>query len=230
MARRQRTPVSSGPAARSDKPVGPRMPAHRESVDLAQVGDGVWTEATLTGSLPDDHDGRLVLMEVHLGPATLVGARLADSRLIDVVVVGADMAGVRFDGSSLTRVEMRDARLTGAQFDQARLRDVRFVRCVLDGANFAMAHGDRVRFEDCRLVGARFTDATFEGVAWWDCDLSDADVSQVRAGRAQLQGSTIDGLRGASSLAPVAIDRDQFGAFASHVLDALGVSVRDRDD
>ncbi|MEX0846593.1 MAG: pentapeptide repeat-containing protein [Ilumatobacteraceae bacterium] len=168
MARRQRTPTGTGAAARSDRPVSPRMPAHRDTIDVASITDGVWTEATLIGSLPEDHDGRVVLMEVHLGPATLVGARLAESRLIDVLIDGADLAGVRLEGSSLTRVEVRDARLTGAQFDRTRLRDVRFVRCILDGANFAGAQGERVRFEDCSMTGTDFAGATLDGVAWWD--------------------------------------------------------------
>jgi uncharacterized protein YjbI with pentapeptide repeats len=228
MARRQRTQTAAPSAARSDKPVEPRMPAHRETAELGSIGDGVWTESTLTGTLPPDHEGRMVLMEVHLRPASMVGALVAESRLIDVLVDGADLAGARFEGSSLTRVEVRDARLSGARFDQARLRDVRFVRCVLDDANFAMAQGERVRFEDCRMIGARFSDATLDGVAWWDCDLTDADFSQVHVSRAQLQGSTIDGLQGAASLVPVAIDRHQFVAFGQHLLDTLGVTVQER--
>jgi hypothetical protein len=163
MARRQRTPANAASTARSDEPVEPRMPAHRDTVDLGSMGDGLHTESTLTGTLPADHDGRLVLMEVHLGPASMAGASIAGSRLIDVLVDGADLTGVRLDGSSLTRVEMRDTRLAGARFDEAQLRDVRFVRCVLDDASFAMAHGVRVRFEDCSMIGARFTAATFDG-------------------------------------------------------------------
>ena len=107
-------------------------------------------------------------------------------------------------------------------------RDIRFVRCILDDANFAHSQGERVRFEECRMPRSTFSGAALDGVAWWDCDLSDAEFSQVRVSRAQIHGSTIDGLRGAASLVPVGIDRHQFAAFAEHLLDTLGVTVSER--
>ena len=110
------------------------------------------------------------------------------------------------------------------------LRDVRFVDCVLTDANFAMAHGEKVRFEGCRMQRCDFRGAQLEAVAWWDCDLTDAEFSQVKVARAQLHGSVVDGLRGATNLTPISIDRHQFAAFAEHLLHSMGVSVAGRTD
>ena len=235
---RQRAPGQRAPGqrtpARTDRPTGPRMPADLDLADLADMTDGLWTQTELVGSLDATHastnDRRLVLLEVRMGAVTMVGAQLEESRLIDVTIDGADLAGVRFEESSLTRVEIRNTRLSGAQFAQARLRDVRFVDCVLTDANFAMAHGEKVRFEGCRMQRSDFRGAQLEAVAWWDCDLTDAEFSQVKVARAQLHGSIVDGLRGATSLTPISIDRHQFAPFAEHLLHSMGVSVADRTD
>lgn len=186
-----------------------------------------WSDALLTGDRPD-LDRRLVLSGCRIHRSSLVGAQLDGSRLVDVVIDGADLAGVRWTDSSFTRVEFRDARLSGAQLAEARLRDVRFVGCRLDDANLRAVRGERVRFEDCRMQRVDMIGAQFDRVAWWDCDLTDAEVSTIRLTDAQLHGSTLDGLRGAQSLAPISIDDQQFTALAVHLLTAMGVVVDDR--
>lgn len=223
-----RTPGPRAPA--SAAPLPPRLPASLEPASLHEPGDGTFSESLLTGEWPADTDGRLVLSGCRLERAALVGAQLEASRLVDVVIEGADLAGVRWEDSAFTRVEFRDVRLSGAQLAEARMRDVRFVGCRLDDVNLRAARGERVRFEDCRMQRVEMMGAQFEGVAWWDCDLTDADVSKIGLANAQLHGSTIDGLRGAQSLAPITIDDAQFTALAVHLLTAMGVVVDDRRD
>jgi hypothetical protein len=221
---------SARTAPSSDRPLPPRVATDLEVVDLATIATGEWDHVELVGTLPDAFDEPLLFTEVRLNGASLVGGRLEGSRLVDVFVTACDLSGVDLLESSLTRVDIADCRLSGAQLAQTRLRDVRFVDSRLDGSNLAMMVAERVRFERCRMQAADFRAAKFEGVAWWDCDLSDTEFSQVQVGRAQLHGSTIDGLRGATSMAPVTIDSDQFPAFAAHLLASLGVVVGERDD
>lgn len=216
-----------------DRPLPPRHAADLDVVDvvdLATATTGEWDEVELVGELPADFDEPLLLTGARINGASFVGAQLAGSRMVDVTITAADFSGADLEGSSFTRVELSDVRLSGAQLAQTRWRDVRLVDCRLETANLAMAVGERIRFERCRLEDADLRSTSFEGVAWWDCDLSNAEVSQITVVRAQLHGSTIDGLRGASALAPVAIDADQAPAFAELLLAAAGIVVRDRDD
>ena len=216
----------SGPA--DDRPLLPRVPPGLPRIDLADIADGDLSEVELTGSLPDGFDEPLHLREVRMTGASLIGARLEGSRWIDVEVASCDLSGADLQQSALTRVSLRDTRLSGCQFAGSRWHDVRFEECRLETVNLATAVSQRVRFERCRMAGADLRSATFEGVAWWDCDLTDAECTHVKLARAQLHGSTITGLRGASSLRPVSVDAEQFAALADHLLAELGIEVTSR--
>jgi uncharacterized protein YjbI with pentapeptide repeats len=223
---RAAAPVPQG----SDKPFAPRVPDELPQVNLASVRTGEWDGVELVGTLPDEFDEPLLLSGVRLNRASLVGARLERSRFVDVVVVASDLSGVDLEEASLSKVVFSDSRLSGAQLAQSRLRDVRFVDSRLEDVNFAMAAGERVRYETCRLNRADFRAARFEAVAWWDCDLTDAEFSQVHVARAQLHGSSLDGLRGATDLKPADIDDAQLPVIAEHVLASLGIVVSPRSD
>lgn len=224
-----RSTQASSPS-RSDRPIAPRVPDQLPQVDLASITTGEWDGVELTGELPDDFDEPLLLTEVRVCQASLVGARLEGSRFVDVAVVASELSGVDLQETSLTRVSFGDCRLSGALLAQMRMRDVRFVDSRLEDVNVAMTTGERVRFETCRLQRADFRAAQFEAVAWWDCDLTDAEFSQVRIVRAQLHGSTLEGLRGGVDLQPVGIDAAQFPVIAEHLLATMGIKVSERDE
>lgn len=197
---------------------------------LDSLPHGEWNDALLTGTLAADFGEPLLLAQARVERATLVGASLAGSRLVDVVIDGCDLSGVDLDGAALTRVEVRNSKLAGVQLAQSRWHDVRFVDCQLDGANIRMIRGEFVRFERCRMQHAEFRDSVFSAVAWWDCDLTDADVSNIKVVRAQLHGTNVSGLVGATSLVPIALDAQQAPAFAEHFMATLGIVVGDRVD
>lgn len=212
----------------ADRPIAPRLPPELPVLDLADISDGDLSEVELTGVLPAWFDEPLHLREVRLAGASLVGARIAGSRWIDVAVTSSDLSGADLQQAAFTRVSMRDSRVSGAQLAASRWHDVRFEECRLDAVNVAMSTSQRVRFERCLLAGVDLRGAKFEGVAWWDCDMSDADCTGVNLVRAHLHGSRLDGLRGASSLHPVSVDAEQFAALAEHLLAELGIEVTPR--
>jgi uncharacterized protein YjbI with pentapeptide repeats len=217
--------------ARSDRPTPSRIAESLEPLDLSEVADGDLGEGVLvTGHLRPSFDDALQVSAGRIENASLVGASLVGSRFVDTVIQGCDFSGADLESAAMTRVELRGCRLSGARLAQSRMRDVRFVDCQLDAINLRYVQGEFVRFEQCRLVGAEFIGATLRGVAWWDCNLVDADMSQVSLERGQLHGSSLDGLKGASSLVPVAIDDDQAPAFAALLLAMLGVEVTARLD
>jgi uncharacterized protein YjbI with pentapeptide repeats len=215
--------------ARGDRPLEPQVPADVEVVRLDDVTTGEWDGVALTGSLPPDFDEPLILRQVRLERATLLGARLRGSRFVDVTIDGCDLSGADLGEASLTKVAVSDSRLAALQLPQSRLRDVRFVDCRLDDVNLAMTTGERVRFERCRMERADLRSARLEGVAWWDCDLRSADFSQVQIERGQLQGSALDDVHGATALSSVTIDAEQFPSLAEHLLAVRGIVVRERD-
>lgn len=207
----------------------PRVPALLQSVDLSSQFDGQFGEAlALTGELSKGFEEPILLTAGRISGATLTGAALSGSRLVDVVVQDCELSGVDLEAASLTRVEVIGCRMSGARIGQCRLRDVRFIDCRMDKVNLRMATGKYIRFERCRLEGAEFVQAVLAGTAWWDCDLTDADFSKISAPRAQLHGSILSGMRGAESLVPVAIDSEQEAVFAAHLMAMLGVAVTAR--
>jgi len=216
--------------ARSDRPLPPRGSSTLEDVALESLPHGEWDDALLTGNLAADFDEPLLLTQGRIERATLVSASLAGSRLVDVVIDGCDLSGADLVGAALTRVEVRNSKLAGVQLAQSRWHDVRFIDCQLDGANLRFVRGEFVRFERCRMQQAELRDSAFTAVAWWDCDLTDADVSKISVVRAQLHGTKVSGLVGATSLVPIALDAEQAPAFAEHFMATLGIVVADRAD
>ena len=216
--------------ARSDRPLPPRVSPSPEIVVLDSLPHGEWNDAVLTGMLADDFDEPLLLARSRVERATLVGASLAGSRLVDVMIDGCDLSGADLAGAALTRVEVRNSKLAGVQLAQSRWHDVRFIDCQFDGANLRFVRGEFVRFERCRLHRAELRDSVLTTVAWWDCDLTDADVSNISVARAQLHGSDVSGLVGATSLVPIVLGAQQAPAFAEHFMATLGIVVADRAD
>ncbi len=216
--------------ARSDRPLAPRASPSPETVELESLPHGEWDDALLTGILAADFEEPLLLTQVRIERATLVGASLAGSRLVDAVIDGCDLSGADLGGAALTRVEVRNSKLAGVQLAQSRWHDVRFIDCQLDGANLRFVRGEFVRFERCRMQQAELRDSAFTAVAWWDCDLTDADVSKISVVRGQLHGTNVAGLIGATSLVPIALDAEQAPAFAEHFMATLGIVVGDRSD
>lgn len=161
-----------------------------------------------------------VLTGVRLTAARLVGFRVADSRWH-----GVDASGMLVDGAALVRVELIGCRMSGIDLAGSRLTDVRFVDCRMDEANLRMLRGQRVAFEGCDLRGAELIDAQVPGVALVDCDLSGTELSgaDLRGGR--ITGSTVDSVKGASSLREVTIDRLQVLPLGARLLGELGVVV-----
>ncbi len=219
-----------GQSTPDDTPLGPRLAPRLPVLDLADAADGDFTDVELTGILPDGFDEPLELRGVRLVGASLVGARLMGSRWIDVTIASCDLSGADLQEAAFTRVAMRDTRLSGAQLASSRWHDVHLAECRLEAVNLAVAKGQRVRFERCRLGAADLRGAVFEGVAWWDCDLTEAEFSHVQLVRGQLHGSQLGGVRGVSSLRPVAVDAEQYLVLADQLMAELGIEVTTRPD
>jgi len=188
------------------------------------------------------HDERLVDTDLtgdveiagcELRGVRITGADLERLRLVDVVLVDCELSGATLYESSLVRVELRNCRAAGLVIAQAQLTDVVFLECKLDDANLRFVRAERVRFDDCSLVGADCYEATCAATSFSNCDLTNAEFSNATMVGVRLEGSRLDTVRGASSLAGAIVTTDQVLPLALGVFADLGIvvdrSIEDRE-
>lgn len=65
------------------------------------------------------------MTQARIEQASSVGASLAGSRLVDVVIHGFALSGADLDHAVLSRVDVRNSKLAGVQFAHLRWHDVR---------------------------------------------------------------------------------------------------------
>jgi uncharacterized protein YjbI with pentapeptide repeats len=124
-------------------------------------------------------------------------------------------------------VEFHNCRLSGAQFPDTQLRDVRFIGCKMDDANFRMSDAQKVNFSDCLLRDADFSSSRLITAHFYDSELTGTDFAQATVRGVRLNGSVVDGLKGADALKAATIDSSQVIPFALAVMSTLRVDVSD---
>lgn len=133
----------------------------------------------------------MVLHQVDMRGAGLVGAdltraivtagRIANADMTGISLKGATLDGLMGGGAVMAQADLRDARfvdadLAGADFRDAVLENAVFVRCRLDGADFTGCRLAQVQFQKCGMTGLRAAGATFTRVMLAECDLRGADL------------------------------------------------------
>jgi len=206
----------------------PRVASELLPADVTSVmGDLVWSQLLLTG----DGAGRtledLAILESHCQEVSFTGMRLERARVRDVVFDHCDLSAVRFNDAGLTRVAFRNCRLSGAQFPDAQLRDVQFIGCKLDDANFRMVDAERLRITDCLLRDADFHGSRLTGLRCYDSELTGVEFGQSSVRDVRLNGSVVDGIKGADALKGVVIDSAQVIPFALSIMATMKVDVDD---
>ncbi|WP_405088151.1 pentapeptide repeat-containing protein [Microbispora sp. NBC_01389] len=199
-----------------------------------EVGD-----LTEVGSLDGDK-----VIEFSYGPARLRELSLAGTHLIDgrvtglttqratwrgtrlhtVEFSGCDLSGLDWSGSTLTRVVFIDCKLMGAALDGLVLEDVLFERCRLDYATLIrLRTSGPVIVSDCSLREATVTACDLTRAAFTGCDLHQTTFDGGTYRGCDLRGNDLSGVRGATSLTKVTIDRSQMPGLAQAVAAELGV-------
>ena len=209
----------------------PRLPAVFDGAAPDALADEVVWERVQIGAGDEVADvvgvaaSHVEIIETAITGARFTSARLLGLRIADGRWTNTDASGLLADGASFVRVELVGCRMSGIDLAGARLTDVRFVDCRLDEANLRMVKGARVRFEGCDLRGAERIDAKLPGAALVDCDLSATELSGVDLSGGRITGSTVDTVKGASSLRGVTIDPLQVLPLGARLLGELDVVV-----
>ena len=168
--------------------------------------------------------------ESRLVDVDLSGAKLAGLRLTDVIVERGNLANMVAPEISVSRAVITGARLTGAQWTRGRLVDVLFRDCRIDLATFAGTTLERVAFSGCMLAHADFREGLLRSVRFDHCDLTEADLTGLRIDRCELRSCTLDRLTGVERLRGAAMPWPDVLGHAGLLATALGIRVLDEDE
>jgi len=210
----------------------PRLPAQLDAAGPIAIEDElVLSGVALTaGDVLGAAAGEASLVEItssRLRGVRLTGWTFDRFRLADVVLDDCDLAGVSLTSTTFVRVHLRNCRLSGMQAPGLRANDVLVTDAKADGVNLRMANVTRSAFVRCELVELDVGSATFADVDLVGCDLSRADFHHARLTDVVLHGSSLDGVRGAASLAGAVVGSDQLVSLALATFDAIGIVVDD---
>jgi uncharacterized protein YjbI with pentapeptide repeats len=170
-------------------------------------------------------DGEIT--ESRLVGAGFIGTTLDGIRMRDTVIESCDLSGARLGDADLNRVEFRNCKMPAIDLAAARLRDVLFTDSKLDNANFRMISGEHLRFDHASLRSGDFYAAEVAQAQFLDCDLTASVFSQSELAGVRLQGSNLEGLKGAMQLRTAIIDSTQVLPLAVGILAALAIEIND---
>ncbi|WP_244431659.1 pentapeptide repeat-containing protein [Segniliparus rugosus] len=157
----------------------------------------------------------------------LVGATLAQFRLLDVELVRCDLSGGVWDSASLERVVFRDCRMTGLALSGAALTDVRIEGCGAELMSLRMAKARRLHVESSMLRGADWNEAALAQSRLVHSDLRGASFQRAQLQDVSLHGSKLDDIAGAGSLRGARVSPDQAIMLGGLLLAEAGIEVED---
>jgi uncharacterized protein YjbI with pentapeptide repeats len=199
------------------------------SLDGSTIENGAtWAQVRASdASLPGLVATGLGFRQTALGRVDLSGGRLINLSFADVDLDACNLATVDARSGAMRRVTARGCRLTGLLWTEGTLRDVVLRDCRIDLASFTATTMEQVVFDGCILRQTDFQDAELRAVRFVDCDLTGADLSGARLAHCELEGCTLDDLRGAASLRGARMPWADIVAAAGTFAEALGVGVLD---
>lgn len=125
--------------------------------------------------------------------ADLSGSLMNDARLVQSILVDADLHGVYLTGADLSgsvfsRADLRQARLTNAILRGSVLRDAQLEGADLNSADLRQAQLMNAHLASAQLAGSRLQNADLTGA-----DLTNADLRHADLRGAQLEGALLCG-------------------------------------
>ncbi len=154
-----------------------------------------------------------------------------ETQLHSVEIVDCTFGALRCEDSRLTRVIFRSCQLRGATFEECTFDNVLFEDCRLDYATFTKIRAaGPLAFTRCQLAEAEFSGCDFGGgTAIADCNLRQTDFRPGKYRNADLRGSDLTSVLGATNLTGAIISPDQEHQLAQALIAALDLTIRDTD-
>jgi len=122
----------------------------------------------------------IVFNKTNFTGAILKGVTFSEqSRLLDCIMVGADLTGVRLVNVNCTGTDFTQAILTGAYLQSANLTNCIFDHCTAGGTNFSNTLLTNAKFRNVSCTKANFTSANFGGSDRRGTDFSSTNLSNA---------------------------------------------------
>jgi uncharacterized protein YjbI with pentapeptide repeats len=218
--------------SRSPAPRPPRLPPVLSAAESCPLADRLeWVGVETAGDFSGQSASDCEINASRVVGARFIGTALDGIRMRDTLIESCDLSGARLGDADFTRVEFRNCKMPAIDLAGARLHDVLFRDSKLDNANFRMISGDHVRFEHASLRAGDFYAAQVAQAQFLDCDLTASEFSKSELAGVRLQGSNVEGLKGAMQLRTAVIDSTQVLPLALGLLAALNFEINDdRED
>ncbi|WP_285033344.1 pentapeptide repeat-containing protein [Mycolicibacterium sp. lyk4-40-TYG-92] len=133
-----------------------------------------------------DHNGRIDLRGLRIGPADAVNPAKMIYELDRITVTGVDLSDGTYTQCRWSRTKFVDCRFDRSRFDGLRTYSARFDRCSFIDADLREASlGGWTKRWGRRVYGAQYT----------DCDFTNADLRYLNVGDAWFRGCAFVGSR-----------------------------------
>lgn len=211
------------------RPVATLLPPHLAAYEPYQesIDEPLFEELQLSGvqewPLFDKMPWRFDTCKVE--QCNLVGSNAPTMHLWDSILVRSDLSANKLFDSGWLRSELLGCRCTGLQLGESNLKDVSFQNCKLNMVSFRKCNLERVVFENCILDDADFNGAKLTDVTFIRCEMNKTDFSGVTCTRVDLTQTTIDSIRGVTSLHGVRILPEQTISLAPLLCADLGIQI-----
>ena len=144
----------------------------------------------------------------------------------DSVLKDCNFTVAEFPESSWLRVAVKSSRCTGLNISRSLLRNVGFTNSKLEFVNFRFSKLENVAFENCVLTDVDFYDAQLKDVEFINCIINSITFAQARMKNVDISESTVEGIKGTSSLKGVTISHDQLLQLAPYFAAEAGIKVK----
>ncbi|WP_433228257.1 pentapeptide repeat-containing protein [Actinomadura formosensis] len=206
------------PSDQPDRLTSTGQPPTRGDLADLRVQDADWSRLQVT-----EHD----ISGCHLANVILADAHLEDARVTNTIFDNCDFASARWTNLKIDRCLFRGSRLTGLQASDITLTDVVFEHCRFDYATLAGLHATgAVAFTGCALRETAVHDSRLDNAVFADCPMPGAQLTRTRMRGADLRGSSIATLTGATCLAGTTIDDTQVHQLTEALLNDLQIQVQ----
>ncbi|MDX6744141.1 pentapeptide repeat-containing protein [Actinocorallia sp. A-T 12471] len=193
-------------------------PPARGDVSGLAVTDADWSRLQL--------DGRAVT-GCHFTGVSLREAVLEQARLSNTTFDDCDFASARLTDTKIDRCVFTGCRLMGVNARRLTLIDVVFERCRFDYATLTeLTATGPLAFVDCMLRETTIAESKLEGVVFADCPMPGTGIARTKLRGADLRGSQISGLAGATQLAGTTLDPAQIPQLTHALLAELHINIR----
>lgn len=209
------------------KPMLPVAMTQPENLaDFFRIEDSV-TEAHIKDAVLSSSDLEAKDIERSLFESSdFSGVELPRLDIADTILKDCNLTVTKFPESSWLRVAVNRSRCSGLDITHSTLKHIDFTNSKLEFVNFRFSKLENVAFENCVLNDVDFFDAQLKDVEFINCTIQSITFAQARMKNVDISESTIELVKGISSLKGVTISHNQLLQLAPYFAAEAGIKVK----